>query len=183
MFGLMWLNIHNLAAYLGKDYTGIETILLFMGIGKLIDLGTGANSQIISTSNYWKVDFTTNVIYTIIALPLNYLLIAAYGLTGAAYAFLISMIVYNSMRFGFLWFKFGLQPFVLKNLLAVLLTIICTAVVYYITKFPSVVIDGVIRSIAFLLLFLPAIYFTKISEEINGIIKGTLEKISFKKSD
>jgi O-antigen/teichoic acid export membrane protein len=183
MFGLMWLNIHNLAAYLGKDYTGIETILLFMGIGKLIDLGTGANSQIISTSNYWKVDFTTNVIYTIIALPLNYLLIAAYGLTGAAYAFLISMIVYNSMRFGFLWFKFGLQPFVLKNLLAVLLTIICTAVVYYIPKFPSVVIDGVIRSIAFLLLFLPAIYFTKISEEINGIIKGTLEKISFKKSD
>ena len=183
IFGLIWLNIHNLAIYLGKDYAGIEAIILFMGIGKLIDLGTGANSQIISTSNYWRVDFTTNVIYTLIALPLNYVLIDHYGLMGAAYAFLISMIVYNSMRFGFLWFKFGLQPFSLKNLLAILITLCCTAIVYYIPEFPSVVIDGIIRSIAFLILFLPAIYFTKISEEINGLIRNLLQKISLRKED
>jgi O-antigen/teichoic acid export membrane protein len=177
MFGLIWLNAHNLAGYLGKKYEGIETILLFMGIGKLIDLGTGANSQILNTSNYWKVDFTTNVIYTLIALPLNYLLIARFGLSGAAYAFLISMIVYNSMRFGFLWFKFELQPFTLKNLLAILVAIACVAIIYFIPRFPSVIIDGVVRSISFLLLFLPAIYFAKISEEINGIIENSLRRL------
>jgi O-antigen/teichoic acid export membrane protein len=183
MFALIWLNMYNLAAYLGKDYAGIESILLFIGIGKLIDLGTGANSQIIATSNYWKVDFTTNVVYTLIALPLNYFLIAHFGLMGAAYAFLISMIVYNSMRFGFLWFKFGLQPFSVKNLLAVLITVSCTAIVYYIPKFPSVIIDGIIRSVAFLIVFLPAIYFAKISEEINGLIRNVLQKISLIKED
>jgi O-antigen/teichoic acid export membrane protein len=177
IFGLIWLNIYNLAIFLGKDYAGIEAIILFMGIGKLIDLGTGANSQIISTSNYWRIDFTTNVIYTLIALPLNYVLIDRYDLMGAAYAFLISMIVYNSMRFGFLWFKFGLQPFVPKNLLAVLITVVCAAIVYYIPKFPSVIIDGVVRTISFLVLFLPAIYFTTISEEINGIIRNSFRRI------
>jgi O-antigen/teichoic acid export membrane protein len=176
MFGLIWLNGHNLAGYLGKKYAGIESILLFMGMGKLIDLGTGANSQILNTSNYWRVDFTTNVIYTLIALPLNYLLIARFGLNGAAYAFLISMMVYNSMRFGFLWFKFGLQPFTFKNLQAVFIAIACTAIVYFIPRFPSVFVDGVIRSISFLLIFLPVIYVSKISEEINGIIRNALQR-------
>lgn len=176
MFGLIWLNGYNLAGFLGNEYTGIEIVLLFMGIAKLIDLGTGANSQILTTSNYWRVDFTTNVIYTIIALPLNFLLIARYGLIGAAYATLISMIVYNSMRFGFLWYKFGLQPFTFKNLLALLIAVACTTIVYFIPRSSSVIVDGVIRSLSFLILFLPAVYFSKISEEINGMIRNVLQK-------
>lgn len=183
MFGLIWLNVHNLAAYLGKDFTGIEAILLFMGVGKLIDLGTGANSQIISTSSYWKVDFTTNVIYTLIALPLNYFLIDRYGLMGAAYAFLISLAVYNSLRFGFLWFKFGFQPYSWKNILAIFIAITCTVITYYIPKIPSVIADAVIRSTSFLLLFLPAIYFARISEELNQIIRNFLRRISLRSED
>ena len=61
MFCIIWVNTPNLARYLGKGFSGIEQIVLLIGIGKLIDLGTGANGQIIATSSYWKVDFTTNV--------------------------------------------------------------------------------------------------------------------------
>lgn len=183
MFGLMWLNIHNLAAYLGKDFAGIEAIILFMGVGKLIDLGTGANSQIISTSSYWKVDFTTNVIYTLIALPLNYILIDNFGLMGAAYSFLISLAVYNGMRFGFLWFKFGFQPYSKKNLLGVIIAVVATVTVYLIPKVPSLLADTVVRSAAFLLLFLPAIYFANISIEINQLISNFLKKISFRSDE
>ena len=180
LFGLIWLNIHNLAGYLGKDFAGIEAIVLFMGVGKLIDLGTGANSQIIATSSYWKVDFTTNVIYTLIALPLNYILIDHYGLMGAAYAFLISLAVFNSMRFGFLWIKFGFQPYTFKSLLAILIAAICCLITYYIPKVPSVIADTVVRSITFLFLFLPSMYFATISEEINQIIRNFLKTISFR---
>ena len=183
IFGLIWLNIHNLAGYLGKDFAGIEAIVLFMGTGKLIDLGTGANSQIINTSSYWKVDFTTNVIYTLIALPLNYILIDHYGLMGAAYAFLISLAVFNSMRFGFLWFKFGFQPYSFKSFLAVLIAIICTLITYSIPRVPSVIADTVVRSITFLLLFLPSMYFANISEEINQLIRNFLKTISFRSDD
>ena len=180
LFGLIWLNIHNLAGYLGKDFAGIEAIVLFMGVGKLIDLGTGANSQIIATSSYWKVDFTTNVIYTLIALPLNYILIDHYGLMGAAYAFLISLAVFNSMRFGFLWIKFGFQPYTFKSLLAILIAAICCLITYYIPNVPSVIADTVVRSITFLSLFLPSMYFATISEEINQIIRNFLKTISFR---
>jgi O-antigen/teichoic acid export membrane protein len=176
MFSIIWLNTHNLAKYLGKDFTGIEKMVLLMGIGKLIDLGTGANSQIIATSSYWKVDFTTNVLYTILALPLNYILISNYGLVGAAYSTVISLTFYNAMRFGFLWYKFKMQPYSWPNLLVVAIAFVCTVIVYFIPKNSSPVIDTIIRAIAFMMLFTPAIYFTHISEEINGLIRNYLNK-------
>ena len=176
MFCIIWLNAPNLAKYLGKDFIGIERVVLFMGIGKLIDLGTGANGQIIATSSFWKVDFITNALYTILALPLNYILISSYGLMGAAYSTLISLAFYNSMRFGFLWYKFKMQPYSLANLLVIAIAIVCTVIVYFIPKSPSPVIDTIIRTAAFMALFTPAVYYTHISEEINGLIRNYLNK-------
>lgn len=177
IFSVIWLNSHNLSAYLGKDFTGIEKIVLLMGIGKLIDLGTGANSQVIGTSSYWKVDFTTNVLYTILALPLNYILIADYGLIGAAYSSLISLTFYNAMRFSFLWYKFKMQPYSWKDLLVIAVAFICTVIVYYIPKNSSPVLDTIIRAFAFLALFVPTIYFANISTEINGLIINFLQRV------
>jgi O-antigen/teichoic acid export membrane protein len=174
LFCLILLNVHNFAAFLGKNYNGIEMVVFFLGISKLIDLGTGANAQIITTSNYWKVDFTTNVIMTIIALPLNYILISHYGKLGAAYSTLIAIIVYNSMRFGFLWIKFGLQPYTWKDLLAVVYAAIAAVVSYGIPLIKNIFADAALRSFVFCLLFFPAIYFTGVSSEVNQLIKKYL---------
>lgn len=176
MFCIIWVNTPNLARYLGKSFSGIEELVLLMGIGKLIDLGTGANAQIIATSSYWKVDFTTNVLYTLLALPLNYTLISNYGLIGAAYSSLISVTFYNAMRFGFLWFKFKMQPYSWENFLVVVIAFVCTVIVYFIPKHSSPVIDTIVRTITFLVLFTPAVYFTNISIEINDLIRNYFNK-------
>lgn len=176
MFCIIWVNTPNLARYLGKSFSGIEELVLLMGIGKLIDLGTGANAQIIATSSYWKVDFTTNVLYTLLALPLNYTLISNYGLIGAAYSSLISVTFYNAMRFGFLWFKFKMQPYSWENFLVVVIAFVCTVIVYFIPKHSSPVIDTIVRTITFLVLFTPAVYFTNISVEINDLIRNYFNK-------
>lgn len=177
MFPVLWLNVKNLAAYLGKEFIGIETIVLFLGIGKLIDLGTGANSQIIGTSNFWKLDFTTNVIYTLLALPLNYFLIDKYGLMGAAYSSLISLTFYNLMRLGFIWVKFGLQPYTFKSFLVVAIAVVCTVLLYFLPQQESIFLDASIRSIGYLLIFVPLIFFTKISTEVNELILNILKRI------
>ncbi len=171
IFSLTILNVHNLATFLGSDYKGIEWVIFLLVIGKLIDLGTGSNSQVIGTSNYWKVDFITNVIYTLLALPLNYILISHYGLIGAAYSTLLSLTFYNLMRFGFLWYKFGLQPYTWKDLQAVLLAALVIPVVYFLPNASSIYLDAAIRTTVFCLLFVPAIYFLKVSVEINQLIE------------
>lgn len=182
MFALILLNAKNLAEFLGKDYSGIEKVVFFLGIGKLIDLGTGANTQIIATSNYWKVDFTTNVIYTLLALPLNYILISHYGLMGAAFSTLISITLYNLMRFGFLWYKFGLQPYTWKDLLAIFVGAVAALAAYAIPDPGSFYVDAVLRTAVFCVLFIPAIYFLRISTEINGMIEKALSFLRIRKS-
>lgn len=176
MFALIWLNLHNIGGFLGKNFNGIETVILFMGIGKLIDLGTGANSQIIGTSSFWKVDFTTNVIYTFVALPLNYFLISKFGLMGAAYSTLISLTFYNAMRFGFLWFKFDMQPYRIKDLTVIIIAVVCIILVYLIPKTENYIIDAMIRTGLFMITFIPSIYFSNISEEINEFINKIPER-------
>lgn len=174
MFALLFLNAHDMAGYLGKDYKGIEGVVFLLGLAKLLDLGTGANGQIIGTSSYWRVDFITNVIYTILAIPLNYVLISSYGLMGAAYANLGSQVVYNLIRYVFLWYKFKLQPYRYKHLVVILITALITIPVFYIPRFPSVIIDAIVRTAAFCLLFIPFAYRIKISEEINQMIDKQL---------
>ncbi len=169
MLGLMLLNLDNITKLLGKDFTGIGQVIFIMGIGKLIDLGTGANSQIIGTSSYWKVDFTTNVIYTLVALPLNYYLISHFGLMGAAYSNLISLTFYNLLRFGFLWKKFSMQPYTWKDLLAVVVTAALVLLVRFIPVMNNFIVDAAIRSIAFIGLFAGAVYWLKISEAANEL--------------
>lgn len=177
LFGLIWLNLHNIERILGKSYAGIETVILIMGLAKLIDLGTGANGQIIGTSNYWKVDFTTNVIYTLLALPLNYYLISSYGLIGAAVSYLISLTFYNLLRFGFLRIKFGLQPYVLKDLIVILIAVFCAFIVHFIPTIEILYLDIFIRSVSFLCLFTPIIYSLRISSEVNEIIRAYCNQI------
>lgn len=180
MFSLIFLNIHNIAFYLGDKYSGITAVVLFMGLGKLIDLGTGANSQIITTSSFWKIDFFTNVVYSLVALPLNYFLISTYGLMGAAYSTLISLTFYNLLRFSFLYFKFGMQPYNRKNLIAVLVGVIATSLVYFIPRLENFYFDTAMRTTLFIGVFVPGIYFLKVSNEINQEIDKYLRKLRIK---
>jgi len=170
MFLLVLLNVHDFAVFLGRDYQGIEKVVFLLGIAKLIDLGTGANAQIIGTSNYWKVDFTTNAIYTLVSLPLNFILITRYGLMGAAYSTLISQTFYNLLRYSFLWYKFGLQPYTWKHLYAVLLAFAAAFVVWYIPRFNSIYFNVFLRTTVFCGLFFPAIYFSRLSPDANHAV-------------
>lgn len=132
LFGLIWLNIENLVNFLNwvsksqnnsNGYEQLVQLVFILGIAKLIDLATGVNGQIIGTSNYWRFDFFTNLFYIILSLPLNYFLIKNYGLEGLAYSNLMALTLYNSIRFGFLYKKFNLQPYTWRHGILMLLSI------------------------------------------------------------
>ena len=109
LFGLIWLNIENLVAFLnwisnneGGGYDALVPIIFIMGLAKLIDLATGVNGQIIGTSNFWKFDFFTNLFYIVLSIPLNFFLISNDSLIGLAFSYLAALTLYNSMCFLFL---------------------------------------------------------------------------------
>jgi O-antigen/teichoic acid export membrane protein len=96
IFGLILLTVPDLVEMLNffgrktnADYSIIIQIVLFMGLARVIDLGAGINAQIIVTSSFWRFDFFSNILYTFLALPLNFILIKKFGIIGLAYANLI----------------------------------------------------------------------------------------------
>ncbi len=185
MFGLIWLNIHNLVSFLnhlsskgGSNYETISSLVFVMGLSKVLDLSTGVNGQIIGTSNFWRFDFYTNVFYTILSIPLNFVLIKNFGLMGLAYSNLIALSLYNISRYIFLYKKFGMQPYQLKHLMLLLVSIGVYVGIHYIPQANNIYLDIITRSSLFIVVFFPIIYFSKVAPDLMKIVS---DKLSFLK--
>jgi O-antigen/teichoic acid export membrane protein len=181
MFGLIWLNIHNLVSFLnhlsskaGGNYEVISSLVFVMGLSKVLDLSTGVNGQIIGTSNYWRFDFYTNVFYTVLSIPLNFVLIKYFGLMGLAYSNLIALSLYNSSRYIFLYKKFGMQPYQLKHLAVLLICLCIYACIHYLPQASNLYLDIFIRSSLFILLFAPIVYFSKVAPDLMNIVSDRI---------
>ncbi len=120
LFCLIWLCTPDAFAVfpIQEDYKQGLNVILLLGLARIIDAGMGVNSQIIGTSVYWRFEFFTGVLLLSLRIPLNIILIKAYGITGSAVADMFSLVVYNCIRLVFLARRFGMQPFTYKTLLA-----------------------------------------------------------------
>ncbi len=173
LFGLIWLNIESLVAFLnwvshkqGEGYDALTKLIFILGLAKLIDLGTGVNSQIIGTSNYWKFDFYTNLFYIILSIPLNWFLILNYGMEGLAFSNLIALTLYNTVRFGFLYKKFKLQPYTWKHGIFLILSISIMLLAHQIPSTDNFVINILIQSITYGIAFYGLAYWINPAPEI-----------------
>ena len=113
---------------------GID-VMIILGIVRIIDAGTGVNGMVILTSSHWRFDFFSGLILVVLILPTNYFLIKEFGIIGSAYAQLISMSVYNYIRFEFIRRKFKMQPFDGKTVLTILLTAASFGIAYWIGSY------------------------------------------------
>jgi O-antigen/teichoic acid export membrane protein len=184
MFGLIWLNIHNLVNFLNHlaskgsgDYQIISSLVFVMGLSKVLDLSTGVNGQIIGTSNYWRFDFYTNVFYTVLSIPLNFVLIKYFGLMGLAYSNLIALSLYNVSRYIFLFKKFGMQPYQLKHLAVLLICLSIYWGIHYVPQSPNLYLDILVRSSLFIFLFAPIVYFSKVAPDLMNIVEDRIRFI------
>jgi len=192
LFGLIWLNIDNLVAFLnfisnkyGGGYDELPKLIFILGLAKLIDIGTGVNSQIIGTSNYWKFDFYTNLFYIILSLPLNIFLINSYGLEGLAFSNLVALTLYNSIRFGFLYKKFNLQPYTWRHGIFLISSIILMLLVHQLPIANNFFLNIFIQSATFSVSFYVLVKWINPSPEVlslfNSFLKNNFLKL-FKKN-
>ena len=185
LFGLIWLNIENLVNFLNwvskshnnsNGYNQIVQLVFILGLAKLIDLATGVNGQIIGTSNFWRFDFYTNLFYIILSLPLNYFLIKNYGLEGLAYSNLMALTMYNSVRFGFLYKKFKLQPYTWRH---VIFVVVCIALMILVHQMPNsinIFTNIVIRSTLYAIGFLGLLIWINPAPEILSYFSTFFKK-------
>jgi O-antigen/teichoic acid export membrane protein len=179
MFCLIWLNYNDAINTLNlqQEYKVVLDVFLFMGLMRIIDMGTGVSGQIISTSTFWRFDFITGIILLAIMLPLNWILTKQLGLIGPAIANLISFFIYNLIRYLFLLRKFKMQPFTIRSLLAILLAGACYAICYFLFNDKTGVEWLVIRSLLFISLFFAGTYWMNLTPDLKIVLQNIKDRI------
>jgi O-antigen/teichoic acid export membrane protein len=177
MFVLIWINFTDgvLTFHLKNEYLDARYVFLFIGLMRIVDMGTGLNSQMIATSTFWRFDFFTGIILVVLTLPLNYILAKKFGVTGPAIADLVTFTLYNGIRWGFLYRKFDMQPFTRKTIYALLLGaagyFICDRLFGRYHGFQWIMA----RSLTFMALYAAGILGLRLSEDV-GPVWQTLKK-------
>jgi O-antigen/teichoic acid export membrane protein len=178
MFCLIWINYNDAidSFHLQAEFKSALDVFLFMGLMRIVDMGSGVSGQIITTSTFWRFDFITGVILLAIMLPLNWVLTMQLGLIGPAVANLISFFIYNFIRYMFLLRKFKMQPFTMKSLLAIILALVCYGICYFLLNDKSGIQWLAIRSVLFLTLFVSGTYWLNLTPDLKIVLQNLKTK-------
>ncbi len=173
----LWVNIDNVFHILGQDYAPGKWVILFIGLGSLADMLTGANGSIFGTSRYYRVQTAFLVLLVVLLIVTNLILIPRYGMTGAAMGSAFSLAFLNLLRYLFLLFKFGLQPYNSRFISVALIGAAAYFVAVAIPELPNFIADILVRSTALVLLFCAPVYIFRISVDINVKVEETIKKL------
>jgi O-antigen/teichoic acid export membrane protein len=183
LFFVIWLCMDTaiLVFNVNPSFLKGKAVFLIMSIYWIIELGTGVNAQIIGTSNDWRFEFTSGLILLGLTIPTNYFMVKEWGMIGAAYSGLISITIYNAIRFIFIWRKYRLQPFTWNTIKLLVIAISAYLITYLVTTgitgFPYLVVAATVFSVLY---FLP-VYFLNITPDIKPVMNTILKRIRMKK--
>jgi O-antigen/teichoic acid export membrane protein len=115
----IFLGVDDLFSILPTSENLIDTIpvILILSFNVVIDMSTGFNSHILLYSKYYRFNMVAIAILVVLNISLNIYFIKYldWGIEGAAYATLISMTLYNSVKLIFIYLKYKIQPFTQKH--------------------------------------------------------------------
>jgi O-antigen/teichoic acid export membrane protein len=177
----LWANIDNVFRMLPEEYSAGgegKWVIFFIALGSLIDMSTGVNGSIMGSSRYYRVQTYFLISLVLLIIATNLILIPLLGMKGVALGNAISMTILNILRFGFLKYKFGFQPFN-KNFLYVIIT--GGAVLFLanlIPPFQNYIIDILVRGSLVVTMFCLPVYFMKLSVDINEKVNKVISRIS-----
>lgn len=182
LFMGLCINLDNIFTFL-PDYELGRYVIVFIGLGNLIEMATSVSQTIITNSKDYKVIAWLMLLFIVLLIVTNLIMIPQHGIVGASIASVFSRFVYNLISWFFVYKKYGLQPFNSKYILLLLIAAFSYFVATMIPVFDWFIWDILVRSATITVVFGLLVYVFKISKDINETIDNVLKKtgIQFKK--
>ena len=162
-------NIFNVIPNKDNFIKGISIVPIIC-IAKLITMSSSFGSELILMSKHYKFSVTSIIILAIITVISNYFLIPIYGINGAAYAALLSSIIFNLVKIIFIYYKYRFLPFSIKSVYVIIITIITFLIIYFLPSNQNYILDILFKSFFIMIFFVPIIYLFKVSIDLNKLI-------------
>lgn len=192
IFALIWMNIDLAFEILpnGQKYVDGKWVVFILALSRIFISSFSIGTSILSYSRYYYMSLVFTICLTISAILLNIYLIPLFGINGSALSNLISYVVFISLLLVLIKWKIGTNPLSWAQLKVVI--IIATLFIVNILWIHSIsplfntlpfkpvinaLIDGIVKTMILGGIGIAAIYFWKVSEEVNGLARKAIAKI------
>ena len=175
---LIFVNIKEMYQLIPKDYSGGIMVVFLIGLSKFYDVLLGNNNSIIVNTIHYRTVLLFGVFTVLLMIVLNMIFIPLYGIEGSAFATLLTVMIYNTIKLFFVIKQMNLFPFTVKTLYSLGILAVFF-LLFYFWDFPfHAIINIGLKSILLSVLYILLIYKAKLSEEINGVISKFLKNIN-----
>ncbi|MBN4047267.1 polysaccharide biosynthesis C-terminal domain-containing protein [bacterium AH-315-P13] len=169
------LNINELYRIIPVQFSGALFVVFLISLAKLFDNLLGINNAILFNSDYYRVVLVLGVILAVLTVILNVLLIPIYGINGAALATFISIVVYNTAKLLFVYYKFKMTPFTSQTAKTLLLIFILIFAFYFWDFSFHPIVNIALKSILICISYVFVVYRFNLSEDITVILNNLLK--------
>lgn len=175
----IWCSVDDLFTLMPKEeiYSQGKYVIFILGLGKLFDLATGSNEQIISYSKYFRFNFYAVLILAVVNIIANYIFIPIYQINGAALATASSLVIFNLSKFIYIRYKMNMQPFSWDSFKVLLIACGVMIVGLSMPGFNIPLVDIIIRSTVISILFISSILYFNVSQDLTDFYHQIIKKI------
>jgi len=167
----------------GAEFIIGTNILLILALGELISSGMGLAGNILEMSGRPKVELVNSVVTLFLLLVLNYFMIPAFGITGAAISYSVTIVLVSLIRVIELFVFEKIHPFKFSYLKPVVAGVVAFAIVFWLKNLVIVSMywEMVVGAIIFIVLFISFVWILKLDSEDKYILQTVMGKFINKK--
>ena len=178
LFICVAINIDDVMKLLPVNFISGKSVILIVSAGYVVELSTGINQLIIINSRYYIYDTALALITVCLTVMLNNYLIPVYGIKGSAIATAATVIFVNILRYGFILWKYNIQPFDLNSFKVIVIAGFSATVGWFIPATHYFIIDILIKSSVIGGLFVLLMLKWEATPELNIKIRKNLKRFS-----
>jgi O-antigen/teichoic acid export membrane protein len=168
------LSVHDLLTLLPAEYMAGRNVVYILSAGVLFNMATGSNTSVLFYSDHYKAGLVMLLGLIVLAFITNLLFIPLWGMEGAALATVTSLLLFNLLKFGYIWKKMHMQPFDGRSVRNALLIALCMLLYFVPFGTGSPILAIVLRSIAITVVYLAGVYLLRIAPEL---LEGRIAKL------
>ncbi|ALJ04821.1 hypothetical protein APS56_06660 [Pseudalgibacter alginicilyticus] len=180
LYGAIVLGIDSLFQLLPTYDKLVDSIpiIMILGANVLFNMSTGFSSEIISYSKYYRVNIMLLFVLVFINICLNLYVLTQtdYGIAGVAWASLIAMGLFNSIKLYYIYIKFKILPFDKGYLQLFLIVLLIGIGVYFMPEAESNILNLLVKSGVFCVLTVLVVYRLKLVYSLNYWVEKVLYK-------
>lgn len=175
------INLDNIYDLMPRKevYEAGRWVVIFVGLGKLADMVFGPSSEIVVLSKFFWFNIVLILVLAVSIVVANNLLIPRFGIEGAAMGVAFAVVIFNLLKFIFIWATLKIQPFTKETLIVLVIALATVGVNYVLPVFDNLFVDLIVRSGVVTIFYGGLVLLTKVSPEANGIFKKGLGLLRF----